>query len=129
MRISTAEKLAASASAITGSPAKTSVNDNTWHFVAITVKAEESKTVYVDGNVDQQTGTTGWAAAGSAGASQFWIGSSPDTGDASTNLNGLIDEVYIYNRALGQAEIQKLMTVTNAVAAQPEAAVCRRPAA
>jgi len=38
------------------------LNNNAWHFVAITVNAGV-KTIYVDGNVDAQTGTTGWTQA------------------------------------------------------------------
>ena len=94
----------------------TAVNDNAWHFIAITVSGGYKK-IYVDGNLDAQTGTTGWAGGAALTANQFWIGGSPDTGDGTANLNGLIDEVYLYNRALNQAEIQNLMTVTNAVVA------------
>ena len=94
----------------------TNVNDNAWHFITIAVGGGYKK-IYVDGILDAQTGTTGWAAAGSATASQFWIGGSPDTGDGTAYLNGLIDEVYVFNRALSQTEVQNLMTVTNAVVA------------
>jgi autotransporter-associated beta strand protein len=88
----------------------TAINNNNWHFVAITVSSG-TKTIYVDGNVDAKTGSTGWVDAGSTTASQFWIGGSADTGDGNALMNGLIDEVYVFSRALSQAEVQSLMTV------------------
>jgi autotransporter-associated beta strand protein len=85
------------------------LNDNNWHFVVITVNSG-TKTIYVDGAVDAKTGSTGWVAAGSTSANQFWIGGSPDTGDGDTYMNGLIDEVYVFARAISLAEVQSLMS-------------------
>ena len=87
----------------------TAINNNNWHFVVITVSSG-TKTIYVDGNVDAKTGTTGWVDAGSSTASQFRIGASPDAGDGNALMNGLIDEVYVFSRALSQTEVQSLMT-------------------
>ena len=85
------------------------VNNNVWHFIAITVNAG-TKTIYVDGKLDAQTGTTSWNAAASTLANQFWIGASPDTGDGVVSFNGLVDEVYLFNRALSQTEITNIMS-------------------
>ena len=49
---------------------------------------------------------------GSAG-SQVWIGGGLDTLSAETGLNGLIDEVYMFSRALSQAEVQALYNNNN----------------
>ena len=89
------------------------LNDGNWHFV-VTACNGAGLTQYVDGNVDAfiQNQWTG-ASVGT----QFWLGACGETGDGVTALNGLIDEVYVYNRALSQAEVQALMTVTNASAA------------
>jgi autotransporter-associated beta strand protein len=86
----------------------TTLNNNAWHFVAITVNAGV-KTIYVDGTVDAQTGATGWTQPGMTAANQFWIGQSPDDGDGGVGFNGLIDEVYLFNRALTQSELTNLM--------------------
>ena len=88
------------------------LNDGNWHFV-VTACNGAGLTQYVDGNVDAfiQNQWTG-ASVGT----QFWLGACGETGDGVTALNGLIDEVYVYNRALSQAEVQALMTVTNATA-------------
>jgi autotransporter-associated beta strand protein len=84
------------------------LNNNAWHFVAITVNAGV-KTIYVDGNVDAQTGTTGWTQPAMTTANQFWIGQSPDDGDGGVGFSGLIDEVYLFNRALSQSEVTNIM--------------------
>jgi autotransporter-associated beta strand protein len=41
-------------------------------------------------------------------ANQLWIGGSPDGGDGTAKMNGLLDEVYLFNRALSPAEVQSL---------------------
>lgn len=81
------------------------LNNNAWHFVMLVADAG-TETIYVDGNPDAVTSTMGGAL--SAGANQVWIGGSPDSGDGATKMNGLIDEVYMFNRALSQAEVQAL---------------------
>ena len=86
----------------------TTLNNNVWHFVAITVNAGV-KTIYVDGNLDAQAGTTGWTQPAMTTANQFWIGQSPDDGDGGVGFNGLIDEVYLFNRALSQSEVTNIM--------------------
>jgi fibronectin-binding autotransporter adhesin len=87
----------------------TNINDGNWHFLVMTCNGS-TKAMYVDGNVDSISSS--WAAATGVGT-QFWIGGSADTGDQDVGLNGLIDEVYVYSRALGQAEIQSLYNVNS----------------
>ena len=84
------------------------LTDNNWHFVAITANAGV-KTIYVDGNVDVQTGRTGWVDPAMTSANQFWIGQSPDDGDGGVPFVGFIDEVYLFNRALSQSEVTNIM--------------------
>jgi autotransporter-associated beta strand protein len=80
-----------------------SVNDGNWHFITIADNSG-TKNIYVDGNLDATT--AGWANA-SVG-NQFWIGGTADTGDGVAKLNGQLDEVSIYNRALSLAEVRSL---------------------
>ncbi|HEU6448987.1 MAG TPA: LamG-like jellyroll fold domain-containing protein [Verrucomicrobiae bacterium] len=87
----------------------TALNDNSWHFVAITVSGGV-KTIYVDGQVDAQTGATGWSAQAMTSADKFLIGDTPDTGDGEMPFIGSIDEIYMFNRALSQNEIQNIMS-------------------
>ncbi len=82
----------------------TSINDGNWHFLAMTCNGS-TKAMYVDGKVDAIASS--WAADTGVG-DQFWVGGSPDTGDQDIGLNGLIDEVYVFNSALSQAQVQSL---------------------
>jgi len=90
------------------------LNNNAWHFVALVDNAGTEK-IYVDGNLDTVASTM--ANPLSSDANQIWIGGSPDSGDGTAKMNGLIDDVYMFNRALSQAEVQSLFvnnTITNA---------------
>jgi autotransporter-associated beta strand protein len=82
----------------------TNINDGNWHFLVMTCNGS-TKAMYVDGNGDNIASS--WAANTGVG-SQLWIGGSADTGDEDVGLGGTIDEVYMYNRALSQAEIKSL---------------------
>jgi autotransporter-associated beta strand protein len=91
------------------------VNDGNWHFIAITDNGG-NKTIYVDGNTDTNYDSAQiWNLA--ATGNQLWIGGSADTGDGNAALNGLIDEVYVFGRAISKSEVQTIMnnqTLTNA---------------
>jgi len=80
------------------------INDGAWHHVVLTYNGT-TKAAYVDGNLDALT-TDQWGSTGTGG--QFWIGGGADTGDGTANLNGLVDEVYVFDRTLSQAEVQSL---------------------
>ena len=81
------------------------LNNNAWHFVTLVDNAG-IESIYVDGNLDAVTSTMGLPLA--SGANQLWIGGTPDGGDGAVKMNGLIDEVFMFNRALSQAEVQAL---------------------
>ncbi len=92
--------------------------DSAWHFVVMTCSGG-GKTNYVDGSVDSWTVINGaamnqWNGNGNGG--QFWVGGAPDIGDGDLRLNGQLAEVYVYNRALAQTEIQALKTAAGPVA-------------
>jgi len=80
------------------------INDGAWHHVVLTYNGT-TKAAYVDGNLDTLTADQ-WGSTGTGG--QFWIGGGADTGDGTANLNGLVDEVYVFDRTLSQAEVQSL---------------------
>ncbi len=84
----------------------TMVSDGNWHYVVMTCDANNNKISYVDGNVDNWSENT-WG--GVAGGGQVWIGGCGETGDGTAGLNGLIDQVSIYNTTLSQAQVQALM--------------------
>lgn len=91
----------------------TDINDGLWHHLVMTC-SNSVKTLYLDGNVDpfpvpaNNYGGDGWTTTAAGG--QFWIGGNGYSGDGSANLNGLIDEVYIFNRALSQSDVQALVS-------------------
>ena len=91
------------------------LNNNAWHFITLVDNAG-TEAIYVDGNLDAVTSTMGLPLA--SGASQLWIGGSPDTDSGAVKMNGMIDEVCMYNRALSQAEIKSLYA-NNAITNSP----------
>ncbi len=85
----------------------TVINDGNWHFVVMTCSGLTNETLYVDGNVDAVK--VAWAGNTGVGR-QLWIGGCGEAADGTAGLNGLIDEVSVYNTALSQAQVQTLMT-------------------
>lgn len=85
------------------------INDGLWHHLVMTC-SNTVKTLFVDGAVDPFFATgyggDGWGANGNGG--QFWVGGKADTGDGAFNLNGLIDEAYVFNQTLTLADVQGL---------------------
>jgi hypothetical protein len=85
------------------------INDGNWHHIVFTCNGG-TKVQYVDGVVDAFT-TDQWNGNGTG--SQFWIGGA-GTGenDGQVNLNGLIDEVYVFDKALSASDILLLTNNT-----------------
>lgn len=83
----------------------TALNDGTWHFITLVDKAG-TESIYVDGAA--QGVASSMTQPLSPGANQLWIGGSPDTDAGAVKMNGLIDEVYLFDRALSLTEIQSL---------------------
>lgn len=80
------------------------VFDDTWHHVAL-VDDRGSQKVYVDGVLDPVS--FNYTPAGTFTVNTLTIGSLVRTTVATGNiLNGLIDEVALWERALSQAEVQ-----------------------
>ena len=87
------------------------VNDGNWHFIAITASSG-LKSIYVDGVLDTTIPATSSLKNVSVG-NQVWIGGTTNStaADGVVNMTGMLDDVYIFERALAQSEIQTLMTV------------------
>ncbi len=95
----------------------------TWHYYTISVNRTGNATFYADGT---QLGTANVSGFGDIGGVQsIFIGTKDAT--ASNTLNGLIDDVRVYNRALSASEIAELyrmdttgtVTTTGALASAP----------
>src|SRR5215831_5796320 len=81
----------------------TPVDDGQWHHVAATYDSATMK-LYVDGHLDASAPRTGQIQSGTSG---ILIGARSDGTNAS-NFPGMIDELAVYSRAIGPAEVQAL---------------------
>ncbi len=87
------------------------VNDGQWHHVAATYDGSKI-TLYVDGTPDTSVAATGKIAQDSF---PLYISGSSETPFGHTYyINGLIDEVSLYNRALSPAEIAAIYNAGSA---------------
>jgi hypothetical protein len=84
-----------------------SVNDNTWHHIAVT-RVGPTLTVYVDGALD--ISTTAPATTNLTNSGQpIVLANTPYIGlHGSEFMTGLFDDVFIFNRAVSANEIQAL---------------------
>ncbi|HLP78988.1 MAG TPA: LamG domain-containing protein, partial [Candidatus Paceibacterota bacterium] len=89
---------------VSGTSDITSGGTPTWHHIVISCDGS-TRSVYVDG-VQENSGDTDWGASGTG--NQFWIGGNASNNDGAQNMNGLVDEVYVFNRTLSQADITQL---------------------
>jgi len=82
------------------------INNGQWHFVVMTCN-NGTKAQYVDGALDAfVAGVDQWNDVGTGG--QVRIGGAASGADSQIALGGLMDEVYMFNRALSQSEVQAL---------------------
>lgn len=95
----------------------TPVVDGEWHYVAFVADRRNATMIYVDGVLDAQG--IGSDATDVNTQSPLYIGKSHQDGnDPRRFLEGLIDEVSIYNRALGENEIKHNM-IALGIAVEP----------
>ncbi len=83
----------------------TAINDGSWHHVIVTYDGSNSASgfsIYIDGKPETLTITHDSLSGSTLSDANFTIGSR----DGGEYLNGKIDEVAIYNRALSAEEIQ-----------------------
>ncbi len=85
----------------------TAIQTGQWYFVAATYKAYESLKMYINGSLEN---TTNISTARNTNSNSFQIAQSAVWG--SRQLNGLIDEVRVYNRALSADEVKTLYDTT-----------------
>jgi hypothetical protein len=90
-------------------PTTTTFNDGEWHHVAFSIDRDGTSYVYVDGVLDNSGDLT--AINGSIDNSITAIVGS--LGGTDRFLNGILDELRIYNRALSESEIQQLYNGEN----------------
>lgn len=81
----------------------TVITDNKWHLI-VTVYDGTNLYHYVDGNLDAQTSWSG--NPGYAATSYPYIGETTDTGTGGAFYTGVIDEVFLFAKALTAREIK-----------------------
>lgn len=80
----------------------TAVNDGTWHHVALTRDAVSGNTkVYVDGILE----TSGNSGTGTIGTPFTSLGRIEDTGGTPEHLDGLLDEVRVFDQILTDSDV------------------------
>ena len=86
------------------------------HFVAVADAGKQKILLYVDGEFKQQLRWTGKIASSRATEKNWVLGKMyPKESDWEKRvLNGNIDEVRLYNRALSSAEVKDLYLFTSA---------------
>ncbi len=92
----------------------TTLNDNAWHHVAVTVGVTGNK-LYIDGAAAAVTYSTGTAATQKffstvTGVDYMGLGLDQDVAGFDFAFSGLIDDERIYDRALSASDIAELST-------------------
>jgi hypothetical protein len=80
------------------------LNDNTWRHLAF-VREHDVLKIYVNGTLDSQKSVPGQDVSVPAGA-HLYVGA--NNGDQKNALNGSMDDLRIYNRALSTSELSTL---------------------
>ncbi|WP_254280601.1 LamG-like jellyroll fold domain-containing protein [Haloarcula marina] len=85
---------------------QTTINDDSWHHVAVTLASDDTLNLYVDGQNDGGSSTSTRVNSDDiVSIGQEYDGSSSST---SNHFDGKIDEVRFYNEELSGSEIQSL---------------------
>lgn len=96
---------------------KSDVQTTDWQHLVFTWKSGEQLTLYIDGELDDDPIHNDDGKAGKiSGATKLLVGKGAKDNNG-TSWNGLIDDVRIYDRALTEAEIEKLASGVLAVEA------------
>jgi len=82
------------------------INDDAWHHLAATVDRDGSAILYRDGVVEAQANIASYVDMDEDNTTSFNIGAQSGSG----RIQGLIDEVALFNFALTEGDIKELMT-------------------
>lgn len=90
------------------------IDDDEWHhIVGVFSRTPGEIRVYVDGKLEQSTGTDGTIDLSTAAEAR--IGRSSQQSNSADWFAGCVDEVRLYNKALSEVEIQQNYQVITAV--------------
>jgi hypothetical protein len=82
--------------------ATTNLCDDTWHHICVVFDRSSDAFTYIDGVEEASPSIT--SIGDMSSGSPIYIGTTKDT---NLHLNGLVDEVRIYNKALSADEVTK----------------------
>jgi hypothetical protein len=88
------------------------VTDGAWHHAALAYDGETVR-LYVDGAPQKQTAA--WRGGAAAKGAELTLGmnrSQPSSKNKEAAFEGLLDEVLVFNRALGEAEVRDALSAT-----------------
>ena len=108
------------------------INDGQWHHVVATYDGQEER-CYVDAQLQRQINR--WRGPAPTNSFDLTLGinlanPNPRFGEINASLDGLLDEVMMFNRALSSDEVRQLYEMAGPVtgAAAPAAAQSKKPA-
>lgn len=101
----------ASASGIASNGTLTSSN---WHHIVATWDNTGTHKIYINGALDKTSTLTNFTTINSTASLPLFIGKSGDN-FAPRLMNGSVDDVLLYNRALSLSEIQQIFNETNPI--------------
>lgn len=92
-------------------------NDNNWHFISVVWNRNGSMSYYLDGVLKNEVSISGYSSSNVDSTDPFLLGAYPNTDGscclAGYYLNGLMDEVQIYDYALTSNQINYLYNAYN----------------
>jgi hypothetical protein len=83
----------------------TRINDDVWHHVAGTVERDATAKLYRDGAVEAETNIVSYVDMNEDNTKSFNIGAQ----SGADRIQGLIDEVAVFNYALSEGDIREIM--------------------
>lgn len=90
------------------------LSSNTWHHVVATWDNTGAHKIYINGALDKTSTLTNFTTINTSTALPLYIGKSGDN-MAPRLMNGSVDDILLYNRALSLSEIQQIYNEPNPI--------------
>lgn len=97
-----------------GIASNSTLSSNTWHHVVATWDNTGTHNIYINGALDKTSTLTNFTSINTSTALPLCIGKSSDN-FAPRLMNGSVDDVLLYNRALSLSEIQQIYNEPNPI--------------
>lgn len=97
-----------------GIASNSTLNASTWYHIVATWDNTGTHKIYINGVLDKTSTLTNFTTINTSTALPLYIGKSGDN-FAPRLMNGSVDDVLLYNRALSASEIQQIYTEPNPI--------------